>query len=88
MPVTKLTISLPEDLAETIRGEAEAEGTTVSGWVAQRARRSFLQSERKAALAEYQAEHGPITEEEREQVRAWLRRGGVEWPPSRSTPAR
>jgi hypothetical protein len=86
--VTKLTISLPEDLAETIRAEAEAEGTTVSAWLADHTRRSLLRAERKAALAEYEAEHGKITEEEREQVRSWLRRSGVEWPPSRSTPER
>jgi hypothetical protein len=86
--VTKLTISLPEDLAETIRAEAEAEGTSVSGFIAKELRRTHLLQERRAAIAEYEAEHGMITAEEREQVRAWLRRGGVKWPPSRSTPAR
>jgi hypothetical protein len=88
VPVTKLTISLPEELADAVRARAEDEGTTVSGLIAQELQRSHLLEERRAAVAEYEAEHGKITEAEREQVREWLRRGGVEWPPSRSTPAR
>lgn len=87
VPVTKLTISLPEDLAESIRAEAEAEGTTVSAWLADQARRSLLLAEGRAAVAEYESEHGAITDEERARVRAWFREGGVQWPPSRSTPA-
>jgi Ribbon-helix-helix protein, copG family len=78
MPVTKLTISLPEDLAETIRAEAEAEGTTVSAWLGERARRALLFAESRAALADYEAEHGKITDEERERARQWA---------GRSTPA-
>lgn len=77
--MTKLTISLPEDLAETIRAEAEAEGTTVSAWLAERARRALLFAESRAALAEYEAEHGQIAEEELEKARRWA---------GRSTPAR
>jgi hypothetical protein len=76
--VTKLTISLPEDLAEDIRAEAAAEGTTVSAWFAEQARRSLLLAEAKAALQDYEAEHGAITEAEREEVRRWA---------GRSTPA-
>ncbi len=87
MAVTKLTISLPEELAETIRSEAAAEGTTVSRYIADELRRALLLQERRAAIADYEAEHGKITEEERAQVRAWLRRGGVAWPPSPSTAA-
>lgn len=74
MAVTKLTISLPEDLAETIRAEAEAEGTTVSAWLAERARRSLLLAQRKAAVAEYESEFGPISDEEIEEVRQWEQR--------------
>jgi len=74
MAVTKLTISLPKDLAESIRAEADAEGTTVSAWLAERARRSLLLAERKAAVAEYEAEFGKITDEEIEEVRQWERR--------------
>lgn len=76
--MTKLTISLPEDLAETIRAEAEAEGTTVSAWLAERARKAVLFARSRAALAEYEAEHGKITDEEIERARRWA---------GRSTPA-
>lgn len=86
MAVTKLTISLPEDLAEAIRAEVAQQGTTLSGWIAEQARRSLLLAESRAAVAEYEAEHGAITDDERARMREWLREGGVEWPPSRSTP--
>lgn len=76
--MTKLTISLPEDLAETIRAEADAEGTTVSGYIAHELRRAHLLAEGRAALREYEAEHGAITEAEKEKVRRWA---------GRSTPA-
>ncbi len=72
--MTKLTISLPEDLAETIREQAEAEGTTVSAWLAKRARHSLLLAQRKAAVAEYESEFGTITDEEIEEVRQWEQR--------------
>ena len=86
--MTKLTISLPEELAEVVRRAAEREGTSVSALIANELRRFNLRAERRTAIEEYEAEHGKITEEERESVRAWLRRGGVEWPPSRSMPER
>ena len=79
MAVTKLTISLPEELADTIRAEAEAEGTTVSAWLGERARRSLLLAQRKAAVAEYEAEFGKITDDEIEEARRWA---------GRSTPGR
>ena len=86
MAVTKLTISLPEDLAEAVRAQAEAEGTTVSGLITGSLRRSHLLAESRAAITEYEAEHGVITEEEREQVRRWIDRGWAQWRSS-STPA-
>ena len=78
MPVTKLTISLPEDLAENIRAEAEAEDVPCPAGIAGRVRRSHLLAERKAALADYEAEFGEITDEEIEEARRWA---------GRSTPA-
>lgn len=77
--MTKLTISLPEDLAETIRAEAEADGTTVSGYVTEALRRTVLLAESRAVIREHEAEHGPITEADLERVRTWA---------GRSTPAR
>ena len=76
--MTKLTISLPEDLAESIREQAEAEGTSLSGYIGEALRRAQLLADGRAALREYEAEHGAITEAEMEKVRKWA---------GRSTPA-
>ena len=72
--MTKLTISLPEDLADAIRVRAEDEGTTVSGLIANDLRRALLLAEGRAALRAYEAEHGAITAAEKEKVRRWAGR--------------
>ncbi len=84
--MTKLTISLPEDLAEAVRTRAAIEGTSVSGYIAHELRRAHLVAESQAAVAEYEAEHGEITEEELERVRRWIEKGWAQWR-SPSTPA-
>jgi ribbon-helix-helix CopG family protein len=86
--VTKLTISLPEELAEVVRRAAEREGTSVSALIAKELRRYDLLEQRRLGIAEYEAEHGEIPDDGGERVRAWLKRAGVEWPPSPSTPER
>lgn len=78
MPVTKLTISLPADLAETVRRAADHEGTSVSGFIAKELRRAHLLEERRQAIAEHEAEHGKLTQEGQDRVSAWLKRAGVE----------
>jgi metal-responsive CopG/Arc/MetJ family transcriptional regulator len=85
--VSKLTISLPEELAETVRRAANREGTSVSAVIARELRKYDLHEQSRQAIAEYEAEHGKLTEEGGERVRAWLQRAGVEWPPSPSMPA-
>ena len=46
MPVTKLSVSVEEDLAEVVRAAAAEEGVSVSSWLAsaasQRIRNRFL----------------------------------------------
>jgi hypothetical protein len=86
--MSKLTISLPEELAVAVKHAAARQGTSVSGFIAEELQQAARRNDARAAIAEYEAEHGVITEEERESVRRWLRQGGVEWPPSPSTPDR
>ena len=88
VPVTKLTISLPQELAEVVRRAAEREGTSVSALITKELRRFNLLEEGRAAFADYEAEYAKVPDDGGARVRAWLKRGGVEWPPSRSTPAR
>lgn len=86
--MSKITISLPEELVVSVKRAAARHNTSVSGFIAEELQQAARRNDARAAIAEYEAEHGTITEEEREGVRRWLRRGGVEWPPSPSTPER
>lgn len=52
--MTRLTISLPDDLAAKIKAAA---GENVSAWVANLARDAFLREE-AAAVARFEAQHG------------------------------
>jgi predicted transcriptional regulator len=65
MTARKFTISLPEDTDGAVREAAEAEGLSVSAWLAKAARHAIAERaalvDGLAAIAEYEAEHGPIT---------------------------
>jgi hypothetical protein len=61
----KRSISLPPELAEAIEQAAVAEGTTVSGWLAETAAHRLRLEAGRRAVAEWELEHGVLTEEER-----------------------
>jgi hypothetical protein len=68
-----LSVSMPPETIEEIRLSAEAEGVTVSAWLAAAAqaaahRQSALAAGRAAVaemLAEYETGHGPVPEQAR-----------------------
>ena len=67
-----MSLSFPEKLAREIRREAKREGVSLSAWVSRAAQRQTKLAGARRLLAEYEAEHGVITEEELERVRrAW-----------------
>lgn len=68
VPVEKFTVSFEVELARLVRELAEAEGRSVSGWLADAARRKLRREAAKAALAAYETEFGPITDDELEDV--------------------
>lgn len=71
---TKLSISFPSELAERVRDLArdEADGN-VSAWLAVVAEREVRRAQARASVAEYEAEHGLITDDELAQARErWL----------------
>ncbi len=73
MAVRKIAISVDPELAAEIRCFAEASGENVSRWLADAARRKIRTIAARAALAEYEAEFGRITEREIEEARKlWL----------------
>lgn len=68
----RLSLSLPEDLAARIRDAAQADGSTLSAWLARAAESRLLLRNASMAIADWEREHGEITEAELAAVeRAW-----------------
>lgn len=64
MTVERITVSLEAELAEAVRRAAEADAQNVSAWIADAARRRLASRGLRAVLADWEAEHGPFTEDE------------------------
>lgn len=79
MAVQRLSISVTPDLQAQIRDAAAEAGVSVSTWLAQAAERAAkIQAGRRAVREyEYEAEHGPLPEEERREARRFLREAGI-----------
>jgi hypothetical protein len=60
----KRFVSLPHDLAAAIDRAAETEGTSFSAWLADTATHRLRLQARRTGVAEWEAEHGPLTAEE------------------------
>jgi len=60
----KRSISLPPDLAAAIDQAAAAEGTTVSGWIAETAAHRLRLDAGRRGIAEWERDQGPLTPEE------------------------
>lgn len=70
--VRKLAISFDPQLAEAVRRLAREEGVSVSRWLADAAARELQNRRLTEFVAQFEAESGPITEEEMADVeRAW-----------------
>jgi hypothetical protein len=76
MAVQKLSIAL-EDVARAAREAAEREGLSLSAWVNEAAREALAIEDGLAAVAEYEAENGPISAEALAAATAALERDGV-----------
>ena len=71
-PMERLSLSLPEDLAARIRDAAHADGATLSAWLARAAESRLLLRNASLAIADWEREHGDITDDELAAVeRAW-----------------
>ncbi len=70
MAVTKVSISLEQDLASRARQEAEAEGRTLSSFVAEAVEYRLKLQAARQVLTEWESEHGAITGAERDLVKS------------------
>lgn len=64
MARVKRSISLGSDLAAQIEAAAAEAGTSVSAWLAESAARRLRLDAARLALAEYQAAHGPLRDDD------------------------
>ena len=73
-PVSRRSISLPEDVDAAVEAAAVAAGLSVSAWLARVVEHHFRLRRGLAGIAEWEAEHGAFTDEELEDGRAWATR--------------
>ncbi len=72
MPVERVTVSLEADLAEAVRQAADADAQNLSAWLADAARRRLASRGLKDVIAEWEAEHGPFSDDELTSARSRL----------------
>lgn len=63
-PAVKLAITVDRDVHTEVLNAAEAEGLSVSAWLTAAARHALRVRDGLAAVAEWEAEHGPLSERE------------------------
>jgi predicted transcriptional regulator len=68
-PAVKLAISVDANVHARLIHAAEAEGKSVSAWMTDAARQALRVRDGLAAIAEWEAERGPLTAEELEAAR-------------------
>ena len=68
-PRDKRSISLPPALAAAIDLEAARSGTTMSAWIAKAAAHQLRLEAGRRGIAEWELEHGQLTEEELAEAR-------------------
>jgi hypothetical protein len=76
-PAVKLAITVDRDVHAKILSAVEAEGSSISAWITAAARQALRVREGLAAVAEWEAEHGALTEEELEAARQRLNQSSV-----------
>ena len=68
-PSPKLAITVDSDVHGQVLTAAAAEGLSVSAWMTEAARQALRRRDGLAAVAEWEAQHGQLTEHELEQAR-------------------
>ena len=68
-PSPKLAITVDPEIHAQVVAAAAAEGVSVSAWMTSAARRALLVRDGLAAVAEWEAEHGPLTAAELDAAR-------------------
>jgi hypothetical protein len=80
MAVRKLSISMDVDIADDVVEAAAEAGMSVSAWIAELAEERIKVLGWTKLIDEFEAEHGPFTEEELAKADAELDRAGIIGP--------
>lgn len=80
MAVTKISISLDAETAQAARRLAAEEGVSLSAWIGDAAASAARIADGLAAVREFEAEHGALTDDERAAARAEADRYGIGRP--------
>ncbi len=72
MAARKYSASMDEDLLDEVERAAREAGVTVSAWLAQAARDRVAALVWRRAFQQFEAEHGPFTEAQRQDAREWF----------------
>lgn len=70
MTVEKLSLSFEPELAQRTRAAAEATGRSLSAFVAEAVEQQLKLESGRRLLAEWESEHGAISDKERARVRS------------------
>jgi hypothetical protein len=73
-PAVKLAITVDRDVHAKILSAVEAEGSSISAWITAAARQALRVRDGLAAIAEWEVEHGSLTEGELEAARTRISR--------------
>jgi hypothetical protein len=73
-PAVKLAVTMDADVHARVLDAAKADGTSVSAWITAAARRALLVRDGLAAVAEWEAEHGALTQAELRAARSRINR--------------
>ena len=68
-PSPKLAITVDPDVHAQVLAAAERDGVSVSAWMTEAARRALLIRDGLDAVAEWEADHGKLTDDEMEKAR-------------------
>lgn len=68
-PSPKLAITVDPDVHAQVLAAAERDGVSVSAWMTEAARRALLIRDGLEAVAEWEADHGKLTDDEMEKSR-------------------
>ena len=63
---------MPDDLDAAVEAAAAGDGVSYSAWLAAAARKELRVRDGLAAVAEWEAENGPFTDEELAEAREWV----------------